>query len=160
MKTCATLSKLIIDALEETNDQGLRYEVATRELKTKDIEEEGFTAKRYWFIDDKDSGFYIRCTQIQANPLLETLDILEQLRIHNSQHRSIHQRNYQDFKEACQQTGMGHWPLLENYYKEIHNYIDYQLLGANAHGQATITFITKVERRGIFLVTKFTKDAQ
>lgn len=157
MKTCATLSKLIIDALEETNDQGLRYEVAARELKIKDIEEEGVTAKRYWFIDDKDSGLYIRCTQLQANPLLETLDILEQLRIHDTQQSKYHQRNYQDFKEACEQTGMDHWPLLENYYKE-NKRKDYQLLGANAHGQITITIITKEEERGVFLVTKFIKD--
>lgn len=159
MQASKTLTKLIIDALEETNAQGLRYEVAARELNTNDIEEEGVTAKRYWFIDDKDSGLYIRCTQLQANPLLETLDILEQLRINDTQQNKYHQRNYQDFKEACQQTGMDHWQLLENYYKE-NKRKDHQLLGASAHGQVTITIITKEEERGIFLVTKFIKDEQ
>lgn len=159
MKLCATLSKLIVNALEETNNQGLRYEVSARELLTKDIPEEGVTAKRYWFIDDKDSGLYIRSTQLQANPLLETVDILEQVRVHNTQHRHNHQRNYQDFKEACEQTGIGHWPLLENYYNE-NKRKDHQLLGLNNAdlGQISITIVTKEEEHGIFLLTKFNKD--
>ena len=155
MEISKPLAKLILDALQETNED-VRYEVTTRELITEEIKEEGVTAKRYWFIDDEENEVYIRATQFQANPLLETLDILEQIRIHKSK-RDQHYNSYLEYEHAYAQAGMRApaWPLLENFYKQFRKK-DHQLLAKIDTGYSHVALVVKDEDN-MFLLVDFSK---
>lgn len=150
MKLFKSIEELICSTL---NDELTNYVVCVNPTMDGHIVLEDVAQQRYVFIDDEEAGFRIRATQFKVKKPLDTVDVLESLRMH----RQLPSNNIGlgTVQEALTYHSSGRPvnPFIQIFFDQ-NKKKDYQIIAHRDHHQAGVILLIK-ESSDEFVLVNF-----